>query len=371
MDQDAFRHLLTSSGKQTQRSRGSLHAPKTISASEPAFKPRKVKKSDGSYRDRAAERRDGGTNDFAHVEAVLDDFEKRVGDSATDDQRRYLGGDGEHSVLVKGLDFALLEQNKAKASSSTVDDDSLEQAFVSSASQPRPAVDGKRTREEMLSVLKSKRAAAQPTEVIKDSKFKPIGFKPIGIVEEKKKTKKKRVKPDGELATSKSKKKRKIQEIPDEVEPTAVVPNASVPQPPAVVEEDDDADLDIFAGVMEYQGLELDDDDDADVNPLPDRVAHEPEVESSVPPRTWFADEEKPAPPTALVVERQMSLPPADEMEEDEEEDKPARLIPLASSALPSIKEYLAMTGEDGGKKGKGKKKKKKGKKGADDDDDD
>ena len=30
-----------------------------------------------------------------------------------EEQRRYLGGDADHTVLVKGLDFALLEQQKA------------------------------------------------------------------------------------------------------------------------------------------------------------------------------------------------------------------------------------------------------------------
>lgn len=50
---------------------------KTISASEPAFKPRKVKKSSEAYRDRAEERRLGKEGDFAQVEAILEEFEKR------------------------------------------------------------------------------------------------------------------------------------------------------------------------------------------------------------------------------------------------------------------------------------------------------
>ncbi|KAG6842667.1 hypothetical protein H0H87_011269, partial [Tephrocybe sp. NHM501043] len=50
---------------------------KTIDASQPAFKPRKVKKTDGQYRDRAAERRGGEEGDYAQVEAVLEDFQKR------------------------------------------------------------------------------------------------------------------------------------------------------------------------------------------------------------------------------------------------------------------------------------------------------
>ncbi|KAG7391458.1 hypothetical protein PHYBOEH_006678 [Phytophthora boehmeriae] len=55
------------------------------------------------YRDRAAERRKGGTNDmidadeFAHFNA---------------EQSKFLGGDMEHTHLVKGLDYALLAQLK-------------------------------------------------------------------------------------------------------------------------------------------------------------------------------------------------------------------------------------------------------------------
>lgn len=76
---------------------------KTISASEPAFKPRKVKK-EGKYRDRAAERRVGGGNDYAQVrivtvlqpishkvqvEAILDDFNKRTADQGKDVVRSF------------------------------------------------------------------------------------------------------------------------------------------------------------------------------------------------------------------------------------------------------------------------------------------
>ena len=50
---------------------------KAISASEPAFKPRKVKKASEAYRDRAEERRLGKEGDFAQVEAILEDFEKK------------------------------------------------------------------------------------------------------------------------------------------------------------------------------------------------------------------------------------------------------------------------------------------------------
>ena len=59
-------------------------------------------------------------------------------------------------MLVKGLDFALLEQNRARlaASSAAEDDESLEQAFREVAA-PAPR---KRTREEIVQALKAKRA---------------------------------------------------------------------------------------------------------------------------------------------------------------------------------------------------------------------
>jgi IK cytokine len=50
---------------------------KAISASEPAFKPRKVKKASEAYRDRAEERRLGKEGDYAQVEAILEEFEKK------------------------------------------------------------------------------------------------------------------------------------------------------------------------------------------------------------------------------------------------------------------------------------------------------
>ena len=53
-----------------------------------------------------------------------------------EEQRKYLGGDADHTVLVKGLDFALLEQNRAKvaAEQGVEDDDALEQVFLETRS---------------------------------------------------------------------------------------------------------------------------------------------------------------------------------------------------------------------------------------------
>ena len=59
-------------------------------------------------------------------------------------------------MLVKGLDFALLEQTRARVAAETAatEDVSLEEAYMESVAQPK-----KRTREEILRELKSKRGA--------------------------------------------------------------------------------------------------------------------------------------------------------------------------------------------------------------------
>uniref|UniRef100_A0A6G1SLG7 Protein Red n=1 Tax=Aceria tosichella TaxID=561515 RepID=A0A6G1SLG7_9ACAR len=76
-----------------------------------------------SYRDRAQERREGINRDFeldpddlmmsnpiVDGEQSIDEAERR---RQQIDESKYLGGDVEHTHLVKGLDFALLEKIKA------------------------------------------------------------------------------------------------------------------------------------------------------------------------------------------------------------------------------------------------------------------
>ena len=125
-------------------------------------------------------------------------------ENQVEERRRYLGGDAAHTVLVKGLDFALLEQQRAKVSATdaAVDDEALEAVFNDAGDpsvQPtEEKITGKkRTREELLRELKVKRAKgevapASPVgdkaieEAKKAGKFKPIGsgFKPIGKTKE-------------------------------------------------------------------------------------------------------------------------------------------------------------------------------------------
>ncbi|KAL5513155.1 hypothetical protein ACEPAH_3553 [Sanghuangporus vaninii] len=317
MDQDAFRKLLSTpkqNGSHNAPSRGSWLSKakedqkKTAAASadtsKPAFKPRKVKKqSDFGYRDRAAERRTGVAGDFAEVESVLETFEKQHANEdkeIVEEQRKYLGGDSEHTVLVKGLDFALLEQTKARlaARSSTKDDEELEEAFRGAISGSPPALEEvlpskKRTREDIVRELKNKKTKSEANggdataqvvdksieEAKKEGKFKPIGFKPIGGSNSKAK--------DGKEKEVKKKKKRKVEgnaaaaqttatssagagakkvDEPSglnvmqdsDKEPLRPVP-ASTPEPEPLNE-----DFDIFAGAGEYEGIDLGDDDEDD-----------------------------------------------------------------------------------------------------------
>ncbi|KAF8605912.1 hypothetical protein BDV93DRAFT_521259 [Ceratobasidium sp. AG-I] len=233
MDQDGFRSLLAKPGapganvtKSKAYNRGSLLAAGASSAkkAEPSpaeFKPRKVKKpTDSKYRDRASERR-VGVNEYADVEGILQDFEKRTegeDKDAIEEQRRYLGGDATHTVLVKGLDFALLEQNLAREETREDLDEDLESAFLGTSLTPAPEAPStsapteappgkKRTRAELLAELQKSRGAEPDSAGAKTStreaelealerakqagKFKPMGASSFAPVEKKKKKKKK------------------------------------------------------------------------------------------------------------------------------------------------------------------------------------
>ncbi|KAN0061840.1 hypothetical protein ACQY0O_005833 [Thecaphora frezii] len=239
MDQQAFRQLLSaprapsSSSSSSSPTTGSAPRafglqnkrshPTTTSASPSDLKPRKVasdKPSHASkpkpkinpltgeaYIDRASARRMGKESEYAEVEKLMADFEARAAQLETEEERqslmeqvKYLGGDEKHTVLVKGLDFALLAQNKARleAQGQAMGDDELERAFESAKSVSTTGSEGfddgeqktgtKRTRETIIEALKKRKlrqssdAAAQSTsEPAKfSSKFKPIGFRPIG-----------------------------------------------------------------------------------------------------------------------------------------------------------------------------------------------
>src|SRR6266480_7423317 len=85
------------------------------------------KSADSKYRDRAAERRIGANPDYQETEQIL----KALNNSEileaklVYEQSKYLGGDTEHTHLVKGLDFALL--NKVRNEIQKGDDESDEE----------------------------------------------------------------------------------------------------------------------------------------------------------------------------------------------------------------------------------------------------
>lgn len=306
---------------------------------------------------------------------------------------------------MKGLDVALLEQNKARAALSTEDDDSLEQAFQEVTSEP--IAPKKRTREDLIRELKEKRAQKSEevgeTKVVKTAeeeallleeakkkgKFKPIGFKPIGAPDESTK-KKKKVKGDGKDVERK-KKRRKVDEStakepisndktagqmlpPPVLSPASSKPPSQKPSAPEPEPEPIPDDFDIFTGAGEYEGLDLGDDDDDDDNVVRVRTptqAH-PDLEKGEElapgPHRWIETDEPeslPVKPELLPPISQRQLPPHQNGNEEEDEEgeieQPTRLVPLATSALPSIKDFLAMddaSGPNGKRRKRGGKKK-------------
>ena len=307
-------------------------------------------------------------------------------------QRRYLGGDSEHSILVKGLDHSLLEQNKARAALSSEDDNALEQAFMEATSHTPTNVPKKRTREELIRHLKEQRArntdqgpkigdeeARLLEEAKQKGKFKPIGFKPIGSTSEAKKKKEKRSEDD--MERKKKKRKVDVEILADKA--ASLKDKSSMPPPPVPTktpkvpdtEEPIDDDFNIFADAGEYEGINVDDDDD-DENVA--QVARETEKRyDPTPAQRWIpTDEIEPLhtkPPIPPLSDTTTRSPPSSHkvVSEDESEDEqPMRLVPLSSSALPSIKDFLAMD-QAAGSSDKKRKRKNKKKAGAKDDDDD
>jgi IK cytokine len=311
-------------------------------------------------------------------------------------QRRYLGGDGEHSILVKGLDHSLLEQNKARAGLSTEDDDALEEAFMEATSHTPINVTKKRTREELIRDLKEQRARNVEQEGSKTvdeevrlleeakqkGKFKPIGFKPIGSNSEGKKKKERRSADDVE----RKKKKRKV-DTESSADKAGSKDKSLMPPPPIPTkaqvkpktseqEEPIDDDFNIFADAGEYEGIDIgdDDDDDDEIVPKVTRKREEKEESSSsTAPQRWIPDETEPSstkpsiPPLSKVTTQSPPSSHKVASEDEAEDDQPMRLVPLSSSALPSIKDFLEMEQAAGSYD---KKKKRKGKKKAGVDDD-
>lgn len=287
-------------------------------------------------------------------------------------------------------------------------DDDLESAFIEAS----VSVPGKKTREGLVKELKLARSSAPAVHVAQDGlnrakmtgKFKPIGApdKPL----EKEKTKKKKRAKDGAEDGERKKKKRKIEsesaakaerngdendkvteqkaseEIPNEdSKATRLGPTKrKAPTPPPLVDDDD-----IFADAGEYEGLELsedDDDDDKEERPktLPKHSGrHTPPaglVSDDRPTRNWFGEPLEPDKPPASIKPTNVPLAPvvslsaSSSMPQSRREEhgsdliEGAKLRGLTSSAVPSIKDLLAIDeAAEREEKRKAKKEKKKVKK--------
>ncbi|XP_041358287.1 protein Red-like [Gigantopelta aegis] len=96
------------------------------------------------YRDRAQERREGHNKDYEETEIISTTADYRAvapdakaGENYAERRKqviqesKYLGGDMEHTHLVKGLDYALLEKVRAEISSKEIEDeDAMEKAVT-------------------------------------------------------------------------------------------------------------------------------------------------------------------------------------------------------------------------------------------------
>ncbi|SNX84392.1 uncharacterized protein MEPE_03101 [Melanopsichium pennsylvanicum] len=231
MDQDAFRKLVSSSSavagpstnpsssNSSNRVFGKAHHKRNLNASSSSsasstkpsdLKPLKItftNNSNESYIDRAAARRTGNSlhSEFAQVEELHREFEERLAAAQSEEERHRLrdtissvGGDPKYSVLVKGLDWALLAQNKAKLqkeNGGVAESDDLESAYLearterqSTSEQGEDNRGTKRSRDDIIEAIKrrkeGKRSTATKHESV-NSGFKPIGFKPIAISAEK------------------------------------------------------------------------------------------------------------------------------------------------------------------------------------------
>ncbi|KAH9489790.1 hypothetical protein Btru_036554 [Bulinus truncatus] len=102
------------------------------------------KELESKYRDRARERREGHNKDYVETEVISTtaDYRAVAPDAKAIEnyaERRkqviqaskYLGGDMEHTHLVKGLDFALLEKVRAEIQNKEKEEEDLMEAVVS------------------------------------------------------------------------------------------------------------------------------------------------------------------------------------------------------------------------------------------------
>jgi len=112
------------------------------------------KELDSKYRDRARERRDGSNKDYQEQEVISTtaDYRAVAPDAKAlenNAERRkqviqaskYLGGDMEHTHLVKGLDYALLEKVRAEITIKVKEDEDIMEDVVSQAPKDKEEED--------------------------------------------------------------------------------------------------------------------------------------------------------------------------------------------------------------------------------------
>nr|ODN88596.1 hypothetical protein L203_02604 [Cryptococcus depauperatus CBS 7841] len=248
------------------------HSKAKSKSDVPAFAPRqhlKKEAKESQYKDRAVMRRQGAQDEYKSVEKLLEDFEARKANATTEElvdiekQRAYLGGDAEHSVLVKGLDYALLAARKAELAKEEGENVDEELEFL------RKDLDENKTK-------KVKVKGQDPVEENLGKGFKSIAQKKIeeevAAAEKKKKKKKKKKEKTSNRADSSTKTQHAPQQnlVDESHKGLTAIPPDPVDQPsapPAVESEDEDifgdaGEYDLKAAVGGVSGEDEDEDED-------------------------------------------------------------------------------------------------------------
>lgn len=229
-----------------------------------------------------------------------------------------------------------------------IDDDALEKAFQE-ASAPK-----KRTRDEIIQSLKKSRATENKNVDKNLEVAKQMGkFRPIGAPDETKGKKRKQKDPNTQEATKK--KKRKVDAAGAPVRLVEQQQEQSVPQEvpkpkprPRTPTPEFGEDFNIFADAGEYEGLGSEEDSDEESLPANGSKGDSPVAGTSTEKRgNWFGEAETPSNSAPIIPKRTDTPPeeqrPPSDVEMEDEPLKITRLQGLASSAVPSIKEILAM----------------------------
>jgi len=121
----------------------------------------------GKYRDRAKERRQGSNADY-------DETADQTSEQLSEEQTKYLGGDIEHTHLVKGLDFSLLQ--KARSQMQQQDESKYENELEQKLEQAT-ANTSNNTKESNSSIMAN--ATAEYSKLEKDHKIRTAVAKGI------------------------------------------------------------------------------------------------------------------------------------------------------------------------------------------------